>query len=134
MTTKQIPIRVARAKSDPPLGGDLFGWIDVVWEAVARDFESFGARDVWDVWPMEVHLDHVIVQDMARGRFYRADIKVDAANEKVSFANVERVVHQWVTVDDGQVERGEVAEAAELMTVLVKRKATGSMFGSLFNG
>ena len=131
MTTNQVPIRIVRAKSDPPLGGDLFGWIDVVWDAVAREFEAFGARDVWDVWPMEVHLDHVIVQDMGSDKFYRANIKVDKDTEKVSFSDVERVVSQWITVDDGQVERGEIMTPPELQTALVSRRSKPTTFGNL---
>lgn len=132
--TKPVPVRVCRA-TEVPLGGDLFGWIDVVWEAVARDYESFGAREVWDVWPMEVHLDHVIVQDMSKGKFYRADLTVDSEKETVGFGNIQRVVNQWVPAEDGQVEREESdpAPASDLQTVLVQRKgAGGSLFGDLF--
>ena len=132
--TNQIPVRIARAASEPPLGGDLFGWIDIVWDAVARDFATFDAVDTWDVWPIEIHLDHVIVQDVSRGRHFRANISVDTEREAVSFTDVERVVNQWIPADDGQVERGEAVEAPELATVLIDRKAKSTESKSVFRG
>lgn len=128
--TNQVPVRVSR-QGDAPLGGDLFGWIDVVWDAVAREYEAFGASDVWDVWPMEVHLDHVIVQDMNRGRYYRADLSVNEEKESVEFTNVQRVTHSWVPMGEGQVERDEAPSEPDLQTVLVKRGKPRSLFQGL---
>ena len=132
--SKQIPVRVARAASEPPLGGDLFGWIDVVADAVAREYDVFGASDGWDVWPVEVHLDHVIVRDYGRNHFYQANIVVNTDRERVEFANIQRVVNQWVPVDDDQVERGEVLEVPELATVLVNRAEAPQGPPSVFAG
>jgi len=129
---KSVPVRVTRAK-DVPLGGDMQGWINKVWEAVGRNFESFEARDKWDVYPVEVHLDHAIVQDMIRGRYYRANITVDKEKETVNFTKIQRVTHQWVPMDE-EVSRGETEDTPPILqTILVNPPiGNGSLFGDLF--
>lgn len=120
MTKNQMAVRVERAKdTPPPLGGDLFEWIDIVWDAVWRNFDEFGGGDMWDVWPVEVHMNHVVVENIVRSHYYRADIVVDAEKEKISFTNIQRVTHQWALVDGEVLERGEDVPHPDLQTVMV---------------
>lgn len=97
--TNSDKINVMVARETLAESVDLPKFLDTVYEAVMRNFTSFGADDKYDIWPEEITLSSIVVYDGRKRSYVRAMIDMDDEGN-VSFTDIERVKKQWVPADD----------------------------------
>lgn len=132
--SQKIVVRVDRQVMDE--GNDIQSFVDTVRRGVSKNFGLFGGNEKWDVWPVEIHLDRVIVENSAKGEFVMADMAVSTEGDPV-FSNVRKVHRQWVIAEpaersaDSDEPTTEVFQPGPYEPHLMEREA-GGIWSSVF--
>lgn len=76
---------------------------NLIYAAVEKNYSEFKAQSGWDVWPVEINMEYVVVLNEITRKHYMA--KYEIKNNEIVFTDVQEVVKQWKTVNT--VERSE---------------------------
>lgn len=88
-------------------GNDVFEFMDKVMNAVKAKIDLFGATDIWNLCPEEVHLEWLIVENHGNGKYYLATLATNEQGE-LFISSVAEVRKQWVTMDEPSASEGTV--------------------------
>lgn len=94
-------IEISRAVFEA--GVDLNKVLSLLWEAVKKSGNLFGATDAYDLVIEEAHLGYLVVKNYMQMRYYVANYDLDE-NYNITFTNVKEVKKLWAELGNG-IER-----------------------------